>query len=101
MAGYEEIRNKHKGIEKMIPLSKYLMVSAIASLYHGEVPKPRRDDYQLVVNFTNGDDKQNFIKAFNQVKVDSGDHDVSMDRLVIVNNDHGLQATIDVNTIWT
>lgn len=84
----------------MIPLSKYLMVKAIASLYHGEVPKPRPDDYQIVVNFSNGDDKHHFIEAWHRVKKDVDEYDTSMDNMTIVKNDHGLQATIDVNTIW-
>lgn len=101
MAGYEEIWRKHKGIEKMISLSKYLMVKAIASLYHGEVPKPKKDDYQIVVNFSNGDDKHHFIDAWHSVKKDAGEYDTSMDNMTIVKNDHGLQATIEVNVIWT
>ncbi len=87
----------------MIPLTKYLIVKAIASLYHGEVPKPKPDDSQLVVNFSNVDDKLHFIEAWKIVKEED---ERSMKILGILNvtltkNDHGLQATIDVNTIWT
>jgi len=77
------------------------MVKVIASLNHGEVPKPKPDDYQMVVNFTNGDDKQNFIQDWNKVKSDSGELESSMKNLELIKNDHGLQSTIEVNTIWT
>jgi hypothetical protein len=83
----------------MISLSKYLMVKAIASLYHGEVPKPKSDDYQIIVNFSNGDDKQHFINAWKKVKKDVDKYDTSMDNMTIIKNDHGLQATVNVNTI--
>ena len=73
------------------------MIKAIASLSHGEVVKPRPDDYQLIVNFSNGDDKRTFLDNFKRVQEDVNE----LDNLSIVANDHGLQTTVDVNTIWT
>jgi hypothetical protein len=84
----------------MIPLTKYLIVKSIASLSHGEVEKPRPDDYQLKVTFTNGDDKRNFLENFTTMQEENSEETI-MHNLSIVKNDHGLQATIDVNTIWT
>ena len=70
----------------MIPLTKYLMIQAIAGLSHGDVPTPKENDYQLTVIFNNADDKHTFIENFQKV---------NPQYLKLVKCEHGLTAKVE------
>jgi hypothetical protein len=54
----------------VIPLTKKLLVEAIAGLSRGTVDEPLRDDVDLTVRFSNADDKHVFVKNWYKAKPD-------------------------------
>lgn len=73
----------------MIPITKYAEVQAIASISFGNVDKPRHDDIELMVRFTNADDKHTFVDNWNKVKPKD---------MKLVKTNHGLTAKVEILT---
>lgn len=78
----------------MIPLTRKLMVEAIAGLSRGTVDDPKYDDVSLTVRFTNADDKHTFISNFKKAKPS---------HMILVKSDHGLTAKVEILSYgyWT
>lgn len=73
----------------MIPVTKFLEVKAIAGLSHGDMDKPKCDDIQLTVTFSNADDKHIFVDNWNRVKPKD---------MKLIKTDHGLTMIVEVLT---
>ena len=72
----------------MIPLTKKLLVEAIAGLSKGTVDEPLRDDVDLTVRFSNADDKHTFIQNWYKAKPDH--------MKLIKKTTHGLTVKIEM-----